>query len=208
MDDDSVSSKPSAFFDIKDLYGQAEELGLRKMVPAQRKLTLTDHGLGLRLSTGTQLDEDEPARMKKIKSCYPTSKAKVVKHTFGSIMQHMQELKGGLSTRTIVKELDETKAATKENEAPTTNENENDILTPPFVVDLLTQEEHSLEPPREDWWATNGPDPQWTRIFQARATEGGMDLYVEQGALKEVAGSLLRDLTTEKSDAEKSVREY
>jgi hypothetical protein len=58
MDDDSVS-KPSAFFEIKDLYEQAEELGLRTRVHAQRKLTLTNQGLGLRLSTGTQL-EDEP----------------------------------------------------------------------------------------------------------------------------------------------------
>jgi hypothetical protein len=63
MDDDSVGSKPSAFFDIMDLYGQAKELGLRKRVSAQRKLTLTDQGLGLHLSTGTQLDEDEPAKI-------------------------------------------------------------------------------------------------------------------------------------------------
>jgi hypothetical protein len=38
-----------------------------------------------------------------------------------------------------------------------------------------------------------------------------MDFYVDQGALREVAGSLLRDLTsenTEKSAAEKSSREY
>jgi hypothetical protein len=208
MDDDSVS-KPSAFFEIKEFYEQAEELGFNTRVHAQRKLTLTDQGLGLRLSTGTQL-EDEPTKTKKKKSCYPVSKAKVVKHAFGSsVVQHMQKLKGSLAARTLIEELDENKAATKENKEPTTNENE--ILTPPFVVDLLTQQEdHSLEPPPEDWWATNGPD-QWTRVFQARSTEGGMDFYVDQGALREVAGSLLKDLTTEnsaKSAAEKCGREY
>ncbi len=124
-------------------------------------------------------------------------------------MQHMQKLKGSLAARTLIEELDENKAATKENKEPTTNENE--ILTPPFVVDLLTQQEdHSLEPPPEDWWATAGPN-QWTRVFQARSTEEGMDLYVDQEALRGVAGSLLRDLTTEKSEksaAENCDREY
>jgi hypothetical protein len=38
--------------------------------------------------------------------------------------------------------------------------------------------------------------------------EGGMDFYVDQGALREVANSLIRDLTTEKSAAKKSGREY
>jgi hypothetical protein len=108
----------------------------------------------------------------------------------------MQELKGSLAARTIVEELDENKAATKENTEPTMNENE--ILTPPFVVDLLTQEDHSLKPPPEDWWATAGPD-QWTCMFQACSTEGRMHLYIDQVALREVAGSLLRDLTTKKS---------
>ncbi len=98
--------------------------------------------------------------------------------------------------------------ASKQNEEPTTNENE--ILSPPFVVDLLTQEENSLQPPTEELWATSRPD-QWTRVFQARSTEGGMDFYVDQWALREVASSLLRDLTTEesqKSAAKKSGREY
>jgi hypothetical protein len=48
------------------LYEQAEKLGLCTRAPAQRKLTLTDQGLGLRLSTGTQL-EDEPMKKKKEK---------------------------------------------------------------------------------------------------------------------------------------------
>jgi hypothetical protein len=120
----------------------------------------------------------------------------------------MQELKGSLAARTLIEELDKNMAATKKNKEPTTNENE--FLTPPFVVDLLTQEDHSLEPPPKDWWATTGPN-QWTRLFQARSTEGGMDFYVDQGALREVVGSLLRDLTTKKSAksaAEKCGREY
>jgi hypothetical protein len=89
MDDKSVN-KASAFFEIKDLYEQAEELGLRMRVPAQQKLTSNEQGLGLRLSTGTQL-EDEPGKEKK--SCYPKSKAKVVKHTFVSLMQAIKEWK-------------------------------------------------------------------------------------------------------------------
>ncbi len=106
--------------------------------------------------------------------------------------------------------LDKGEVETKENEEPTTNKNENDILTPPFVVNLLTQEENSLAPLHGDFWATGRPN-QWTRVFQARSTEGGMDFYVDQEALREVAGSLLRDLNsenTEKSAAEKSGREY
>jgi hypothetical protein len=203
MDDDSVS-KPSAFFEIKDLYEQAEELGLRTRVHAQRKLTLTNQGLGLRLSTGTQL-EDEPSKKRTKKSCYPISKAKVVKHAFGSLMQHMHELKRSVGDTTVVEELDKSNAATKENTEPAVNEDE--ILTQPFVVDLLTQEDRSVEPPPENWWGTAGPN-QWTRVFQARSTEEGMDLYVDQEALREVAGSLLRDLTTEKSAAENCGREY
>jgi hypothetical protein len=191
MDDDSVS-KPSAFFELKELYEQAEELGLRTRAPAQRKLTLTDQGLGLRLSTGTQL-EDEPTKKKKKKSCYPISKAKVVKHGFGSLKQHMHELKGSVGATTIVEELEESNAATKENTEPAVNEDK--ILTQPFVVDLLTQEDRPLEPPPENWWGTAGPN-QWTRVFQARSTEEGLDLWVDQEALREVAGSLLRDLTT------------
>ncbi len=83
-------------------------------------------------------------------------------------------------------------------------------MTPPFVVDLLTQEENSLAPLHGDFWATGRPD-QWTRVFQARSTEAGMDFFVDQAALIEVAGSLLKDLTSEnseKSAAEKSGGEY
>jgi hypothetical protein len=54
MDDDNVSKKSSAFFQVNDLYEQAEDLGLHLKIPAQRKLVLNQKGLGLRLSTGTQ----------------------------------------------------------------------------------------------------------------------------------------------------------
>ncbi len=74
MDDDSVS-KPSAFFEIKEFYEQAEELGFNTRVHAQRKLTLTDQGLGLCLSTGTQL-EDEPTKTKKKEKLLPGIKSK------------------------------------------------------------------------------------------------------------------------------------
>ena len=78
MDDDN-GGKPSDFFEIKDLYKQAEELGLRMKAPAQRKLTLDQQGLGLRLSTGTQ------DTTTKTKSRIMKSTPKVVKHTFGSL---------------------------------------------------------------------------------------------------------------------------
>jgi hypothetical protein len=202
MDEDSVS-KNSTFFEIDESYEQ--DLGLRMRVPAQRKLAFNELGLGLRVSTGTQMD-DEPEKRKK--KCCPKSKAKVAKHTFGSLMQHMQEIKESLGTRPSFEKIEKNPEASKQNEEPTTNENE--ILSPPFVVDLLTQEENSLQPPTEELWATSRPD-QWTRVFQARSTEGGMDFYVDQWALREVASSLLRDLTTEesqKSAAKKSGREY
>ncbi len=64
MDGDDNMSKPSAFFEIKEFYEQAEELGFNTRVHAQRKLNLTNQGLGLRLSTGTQL-EDEPTTKKR-----------------------------------------------------------------------------------------------------------------------------------------------
>jgi hypothetical protein len=64
MDEDSVS-EPSAFFEIEESYEQAVDLGLRSRVPAQRKLAFNELGLGLRLSTGTQL-EDEPEKKKKV----------------------------------------------------------------------------------------------------------------------------------------------
>jgi hypothetical protein len=206
MDDDNVS-KPSAFFQIKDLYQQAEDLGLRTKVPAQRKLTSTNQGLGLRLSTGTQ----EPT--KKLKKSVVKSSPTVVKHTFASLRKHMQEIKGGLSSSTTLEVVDEDESRTKENKDPATKENE--MLTPPSVIDLLTQVENREIDDEESTatifvgtggWTTR-PDP-WTRVFQARSTEGGMDFYVDQQALGEVAGSLLRDLTHQKSAAEKCGREY
>lgn len=127
-------SKPSAFFQIKDLYQQAEDLGLRTKVPAQRKLTSTNQGLGLRLSTGTQ----EPT--KKLKKSVVKSSPTVVKHTFASLRKHMQEIKGGLSSSTTLEVVDEDESRTKENKDPATKENE--MLTPPSVIDLLTQVEN------------------------------------------------------------------
>jgi hypothetical protein len=210
MADDDVS-KPSAFFEIKDLYQQAEDLGLRTKVPAQRKLTLNDQGLGLRLSTGTQ----EPAKKtKKSKKCALKRSPTMGQHTFASLGKYMQDIKRDLPTDVAVEEVDEDAATEKENKYPT--ENENEILTPPFVVDLLTQvENREIDDDEKSTatifvgmggWATR-PDP-WTRVFQARSTEGGMDFFVDQRALGEVAGSLLRDLTTQKSAAEKCGREY
>jgi hypothetical protein len=203
-------SKPSAFFQVKDLYQQAEDLGLRTKVPAQRKLTLTDQGLGLRLSTGTQ----EPA--KKPKERVVKSSPPVVKHTFASLRKHIQDIKGGLANEAAMAEMEKDEARKKENKPPTRNENE--ILTPPFVVDLMTQEENrDLESQPDDeststifvgmgGWTTR-PDP-WTRVFQARSTEDGMDFYVDQEALGEVAGSLLRDLTRQKSAAKNCGTEF
>jgi hypothetical protein len=204
MDEDSVS-KPSPFFEREELYERAEELGLRTRVPAQQKLAFNEQGLGLHLSTGMQL-EDEPEKKKK--SCCSKSKAKVAKHTFISLMHHMQELKESLSSRTSIEEIEKNKTPSNNYEEPTTNKDE--ILSPPFIVDLLTQEETLLQAPTKELWATSRPD-QWTRVFQARSTEGEMDFYVDQGALKEVAGCLLRELTTKKSEksaAKKSGREY
>jgi hypothetical protein len=196
MDDNDVN-KPSAFFEIQDLYEQAEELGLRRRVPAQRKLDLSERGLGLRLSTGTQ----EP--VKKTKSRGVKSSPKVVKHTIASLRKHVQEFKASQK-----EDDDENERAGNENKEPTTNDNK--ILTEPLVVDLMTQENRSVESPSENEestatvivgmgeWSTSRDD-RWTRVFQARSTEGGMDFYVDTEALGEVAGSLLRDLTTQRS---------
>jgi hypothetical protein len=91
MANDNVSNEPSAFFTVKEWYGQTEaEWGLQKKLPCQMKLTLDKKGLGLRMSTGTQ---DKP--VKKQKSCIIKSKPRVVKHTVGSIANHMQEFKKG-----------------------------------------------------------------------------------------------------------------
>jgi hypothetical protein len=92
-------------------------------------------------------------------------------------------------------------------------------LTPPFVLDLLTQEDHgnnedSIQSLSEEGstatiivgigeWAMSRPN-QWTHVFQACSTEGGADFYMDRHALGEVATSWLRDLTSQKSAAEKS----
>jgi hypothetical protein len=203
-------SKPSALFQVQDLYEQAEDLGLRTRVPAQRKLTLTDQGLGLRVATGTQ-ETAKKSKTRVVKSSPP-----VVKHTFASLRKHIEEIRGGLANEATMAKVEEDEVTTKENKPPTRNENE--ILTPPFVVDLLSQEKtHETDSPADDestdtiyvglgGWTTR-PDP-WTRVFQARSTEDGMDFYVDQEALGEVAGSLLRDLTRQKSAAKKCGREF
>jgi hypothetical protein len=212
MDDENVS-KASGTFGNKDLhkYQQPENQVLRTKIDAQRKLSLTKQGLGLRLSTGTQ-DETKKTRKGVLKSS-PT----VVKHTFSSLRKHLQAVKGSLPKYSATEEVDEDETTTKENEPPTKNENE--ILTPPFVVDLFTQEENRDIGFTDDdgstatifvgeggGW-TSRPDP-WTRVFQARSTEGGMDFYVDQEALGGVAGALLRDLTRQKSAAKNCGREY
>jgi hypothetical protein len=113
------------------LYEQVEELALRSQIIVQRKLTLNKQGLGLHLSTGIQ----EP--MKNIKSCSVKLTLKVVKHTVGSLMQHMQEFKGTLAMNDKKEDEDGEEAATKENKEPTSNENK--IFTLHFVVDFLRQ---------------------------------------------------------------------
>jgi hypothetical protein len=111
----------------------------------------------------------------------------------------MHEFKGTLAMNAKKEDEDEEEAATKENKEPTSNENE--ILTPPFLVDLLTQEdrgsdEDSIQSPSEEGstatnivgigeWATNRPN-QWTHVFQAGSTEGGADFYVDRHVLGEV----------------------
>jgi hypothetical protein len=135
-------SKPGAPFVLKYLYKQAAELGVRRKVPAQTKLTLDEQGLGLRLSTGTQLEE--PKQTKKKKSSFVKSKATKMKHNFGSTMQNMQDIKKRLgAVENNETEDDDSKQAVmrKENDDPnTTTKHENPNLAPHFVVDLLTKE--------------------------------------------------------------------
>jgi hypothetical protein len=207
-DDTPLIKKPSAPFVLKDLYKQAEELGLRQKVPAQTKLTLDKQGLGLRLSTGTQLEE--PTKMKMKKSCFPKSKTRKAKHTIESIMQHnMHDFKPAESTE---EDDDSKQAVMRENDDPnTTYTHENPNFAPPFVVDLLTQEiecdQDSVHSPSacstatflRGWEAggwTNTPD-KWVRVFQARSTEGGADIFVDRRAI----GDLFRDLASEFSAA-------
>jgi hypothetical protein len=128
MDDDNVSKKPSAVFQVNDLYQQTEELRLHLKIPAQRKLVLNEQGLGLRLSTGTQ----EPT-----KSCCMKSAPRVVKHRFGPLT-HQYKFKRTKDMSAKKEDKIEEEAATRENKEPRTR-NEYEILTPPFIVDLLTQ---------------------------------------------------------------------
>jgi hypothetical protein len=44
----------------------------------------------------------------------------------------------------------------------------------------------------------------WIHVFQALSTEGGADFFVDRHALGEVASSLLRELTSQKSAAKNS----
>jgi hypothetical protein len=108
--------------------------------------------------------------------------------------------------------------AEKENDDPNaTNKNENQNLTPPFVVDLLTQEgyeEESIQSPSQHSTATNlggwelggwmnTPD-NWIHVIQVCSTDGGgADTFVDRHALGEVASSLFRELTSQKSTVEK-----
>jgi hypothetical protein len=216
MDDNDVS-KPSAVFVIKDLFKQAEDLGLRHTVPSQTKLTLNDQGLGLRFSTGTQ---DEP---KTKKTTSPVkSKARKVKHTIGSIMQHWRDLKQTLATSDQTEDNRKKPAAEMENKDPNAiTEEKTQETGPPFVVDLLTQltqqelgtsDEESTQSPScstatflggwESGGWTNTPE-NWVRVFQARSTEGGADFFVDRRGLGEVASVLFRDLTSEFSATEK-----
>jgi hypothetical protein len=84
-------------------------------------------------------------------------------------------------------------------------------LTPPFVVDFLTQEDHSLKPPPKDWWATTRPDRTSGLACSRHALQKEEWISMWTRALREVAGSLLRDLTTKtsaKSATERFGREY
>jgi hypothetical protein len=223
MDDNKPSSSPSTPFVMKDLYKQqAEDLGLRNKVPAQTKLTLNEQGLGLRLSTGTQLDEDETPKKKK-KSCFVVkSKARTkAKHTIASIMQHRHaDFKQSLAAAEETEEDDDSKQAVmrKENDNPnTTTEDKNPNFAPPFVVDFLAQDQESVQSPScstatflggwESGGWTNTPE-NWVRILQARSTEGGADLFVDRHALGEVASSLFRDLASEFVAAKKCGNEF
>jgi hypothetical protein len=127
-------SKPSSPFLMKDLYKQAEDLGRSQNFLAQTKITLDERGLGLRLLTDTQ-DKEEPPT-KKTKSCLVKSRAKRAKHTIGLIMQQRNEFKQHLAVEDETEDDNSKQAVLKENEDP----NENPNFAPPFVVDLLTQE--------------------------------------------------------------------
>jgi hypothetical protein len=217
---DETMSEPSDSFVI-DLDQHLEsESSFHAKISAQTKLTLDEEGLGLRWSTGTQ--EEMPMKKPK-KSCLAKAKAKAgVKHTLGTINEKKRN-----ATIKDLKELHKEKGtAEKENEGRSnaTNKNENQNLIPQFVVDLLTQDEACEEEEESNpspcstathlggWGLAGGwADPTdncWIRVFQARTTEGGADFFVDGRALGDVAATLFRDLTSQKSAAEKSGREY
>jgi hypothetical protein len=126
MDDDNESKKYSPFFQVNDVYEQAEELQLRLKIPAQRKLILNVQGLGLHLSTGTQ----EPTESRCVKLT-----PKVVEHTFGPLTQY--KFRRTLAMNSKKEDQTEEEVAMRETKEPRTW-NENEILIPPFIVDLLT----------------------------------------------------------------------
>jgi hypothetical protein len=108
--------------------------------------------------------------------------------------------------------------AEKENDDPNaTTKTKKQNLTPPFVVDLLMQdvydEEELIQFPSQCSTATNlgglelgewtNRPGNWIHLFQARSTEGGADFYVNRSVLGEVALSLFREVTSQKSAAKK-----
>jgi hypothetical protein len=216
--DDKTMSKPSDSF-IVDLNQHLEsESSFCGKISAQTKLTLDEQGLGLRWSTGTQ---DEMPTKKPKKSCLVKAKAKVeVKHTLATI----NEMKRSPTMKDLKELQKEKRTAEKENDGPNaTNKNEKQNLLPQFVVDLLTQEDAYEQEEEESnpspcstathlgGWGSGEwehPTDNWIRVFQARTTEGGADFFVDGRALGDVAATLFRDLTSQKSAAEKSGREY
>jgi hypothetical protein len=198
MDNDTVR-KPSAPFLMKDLYKKTA-----KRFPCRQNSPLEKQALGLHLLTGMQ---EEPTE----KFCLVKLKAKRAKHTIGSIMQHRNDFKQSLAVYKETEDDDSKQAVLKANRDPNaTNKDENPNFSPPFVVDLLTQEngcdQESVQSPLcstatflGGWelggWA-NTPT-NWVHVFPASSMEGGTDFFVNRHALGEAASSLFRDLTIE-----------
>jgi hypothetical protein len=126
------------------------------------------------------------------------------------ITQQRNEFKQHLAVEEETEDDNSKQAVMKENEDP----NENPNFAPPFVVDLLTQEngcdQQSVQSPSCSTatflggWESSGwtnTSENWVRLFQACSTEGGADCFVDKRALGEVASSLFRDLTSEFSAA-------
>jgi hypothetical protein len=158
--------------------------------------------------------------MKKKKSCFVKSKARKIKHNFGSSKQHVQDFKQNNETE----DDDSKQAVMKENNNPnTTTKEKSPNFKPPFVVDILTQDiccdQESVQSPTcstatflGGWesgaggWA-NTPE-NWVCVFQACSTEGGADFFVNRRLLGQVVSSLFRDLASEFSAAKNCGREY